>query len=455
MTASLRLRLFGGAALWITAAVAVAGVAISLLLGASIDRASQAELSDRLNRLVAIIRVVDGDVRVSGTLPDVRYETPFSGLYWQVRDPQTGNVLGSRSLWDRQIDLGLPTDGSATHRTVAGPQQQVLSALGRRITIDGSAGASALEVIVAEDRARIDASVATFGRDLAIALTILAVALVAAAWAQVRIGLGPLDAIKRGIASIRDGTSERLPDTYPREVMPLADEVNALLETQESAIRFSRERAADLAHGLRTPLAVLSGLAQKLRETGNDGHADELEELGRQMSERINYQLRLAQLRVRQRGHGFLSSVSIVVDQTLSVLARSPEMESIRWDVDVPEDALVDMDERDLMELAGVVLDNAGKWARSVVTVNAVVSHATIDLVIEDDGPGLLETQYASLGRRGGRLDETVAGTGLGLSIAKEIVLLNGGQLAFGKARIGGLSVRLVLNRAGALPTAI
>lgn len=434
--------------MWVTLALVLAGIAISLLFAASIERRVREDLASRLTRVVAQIAPGDLEGSLARPLEDPRYDTPFGGLYWQVTALAGDEAARSRSLWD--FELGVPSaavaGGEAVYTVLAGPADQELSALAQAISFSDAA---AYLVVVAEDRAPISASINRFGRDLAIGLAILGVVLVAAAWLQVSLGLRPLKAIREGLQRVRTGEEKRLTGTFPSEVEPLVEEVNSLVRSHDVAIDFARARAADLAHGLKTPLAVLGGTAEDLRARGDEATAKLIEELTDGMSDRIDYQLRLSRLRIRTPSQVYSASVEGTLNRTLAVLKRTRAGEGLRWETTVEPGLRVDLDQHDLLELLGVLLENAAKWGRSVVAVDARRVAARAVIKVEDDGPGLPEALIDDLGKRGHRLDESKPGTGLGLSIAKEIVALNEGTIAFGRSALGGFAVTLSLSAAG------
>ena len=222
-------------------------------------------------------------------------------------------------------------------------------------------------------------------------------------------------------------------------------QVNELLDAQDATITFARERAADLAHGLKTPLAVLSATSTRLRESGDRSNADLLEMLTEQMNARIDYQLRIARLRFRTRAQGVKSSVNEVVLRSVAVLRKSAAGESLSWIVDLDEDLEVDVDPHDLLELAGVLLENASQWAREQVRIQCARDGDQVDLTIEDDGVGIGDEAISELGVRGTRLDETKAGEGIGLAIAYDVVRLNRGTISVARSRMGGLCLTIRL----------
>jgi signal transduction histidine kinase len=214
-----------------------------------------------------------------------------------------------------------------------------------------------------------------------------------------------------------------------------------LIDAQEGTIAFARERAADLAHGLKTPLAVLSATSERLRTGGDVANADLLQMLAAQMNARIDYQLRIARLRFRTRAQGSSSSLNETVLRSVAVLRKSVAGERLNWLVDLEEDLRADIDEHDLMELAGIVLENASQWAGASVRVNAARETGAVSLTVEDDGAGLSDELIARLGVRGVRADESSTGEGLGLAIAFEIVRLNRGAIGIDRSRFGGTRI--------------
>ena len=442
MARSLRLRLLAGAALWIAAALILAGLAIVYLFVDNIEANARLGLRASLSRVVALLDPASSPPALEGALPDPRYDSPDSGIYWQIENLATHELGRSRSLFD--FTLAPPqalVDGRENFVTLGGPDGQSLLALIRTVRFDDE---HSYRVILAENRAPLNESIARFGLQLTLALIMVGLVLAAAALLQVRLGLGPLDALRAGIEAVRKGRRDRLPTDYPAEVQGLVSEVNELLAAQEQSVRFAQERASDLAHGLKTPLAVLGTIAADLRNSGNDASARNLDVLASEMAERIDYQLRLSRLRLRPRTHEFSANLEDAVSRTLAVIRRTPEGEHLTIETHL-EPFLVDIEPRDLIELVGALTENAAKWARSRLDVEAKREDGTALLRIADDGPGLSAEDITRIGQRGQRLDETSKGSGLGVAIAHEIAALNGGSIQFGRASIGGLEVLVSL----------
>lgn len=448
---SLRLRLLSGAALWIAVALLITGAVIGYLFVSSVERTVRTELSASLSRLVALIDPLPEQGPSLAQPPsDARYDIPMSGVYWQIEDVSHRKTLRSRSLWDFVIDTGpAPTTGGEQFVMTSGPGGQSLSALTMLTRFSTDAGERVFRVTVAQDRAILNESIERFGKDLAMALAVLGVALVVAAFAQVWLGLRPLGKLRGDIEAIRHGAGDKVEERYPSEVLPLVGEVNALLASQQRSVDFARARASDLAHGLKTPLAVLSSVADTLRGNGDEANAAIVDELTGEMAQRIDYQLRLSRLRHRTRMHVLSASLNDVVARAASVLRRTREGERLEWRVDIEDGLELDIDGNDLIELVGVLLENAAKWASAVVQVAARRNGPVAELRISEDGPGLDPADLARLGIRGHRLDESAPGSGLGLGIAREIVALNNGSIDFAGASSGGLLVTVTLPLSG------
>jgi signal transduction histidine kinase len=448
-TPSLRFRLLLLSSASIAVALLVAGFAIALLFASHIERSQRAQLEHQLLRLAALVEPGPAMPELRQAMPDPRYESPAGGLYWQVTDPDTHATSRSRSLWDTVLPYPVAAlvDRTPIAAKLTDPAGLPLVALVQRLSFerDGGIGDRILDLVVAETTSGVDAANTAFRSDLVRALAVLALVLISAGWLQVMLGLAPLAVIKRGIAAIRSGHSHHLEGAFPKEVMPLVSEVNELLDLQERSIAFARERAADLAHGLKTSLTLLNGHAYSLRQQGSDGPAAAIETLVDDMTATIDHQLRLSRLRHRSRSDRQSTILAPIVDKVVAALRLTAAGQEIRWKIAVPPDSQVGLDAMDLTELLGVLVENATKWAKTTVSLTTEAQADRLLLCVEDDGPGLDEAQMQLLGQRGQRFDNAQPGYGLGLAIAREIVLLNGAELQFARSGLGGLSVSVLL----------
>jgi signal transduction histidine kinase len=312
-------------------------------------------------------------------------------------------------------------------------------------TLQFQAPAAPVTFSVAADLEPALAAARQFSRILAIALTVLGIGLVSAVVLQVRVGLRPLDGIKAALAAIRAGTVQRLSDDAPTEIAPLAQELNALLDHHGSLIDRARGHAGDLAHALKTPLAVLRN------ELENEAEPDRKLALAQidVMTDAVQHHLARAQA----AGGARLLGVRADAAHAIEALARTlPRMSDRDIEVEV---ALADKplwfagEAQDLSELLGNLLENACKWAAGKVRIAAARADDRLKIEIGDDGPGIAADQRALALQRGGRLDERKPGSGLGLTIALDLATLYGGSLTLGQSPLGGLKVQLDLPAAG------
>lgn len=449
---SLRLRLVLGGIVAILVALTVAGVGLAILFERHVTRTIADDLDVHLKQLIAGLDV-DSEGRLVITRPpaDPRFADPLSGLYWQV-SAENGQMLRSRSLWD--AILPLPADevppGAVHRHEMPGPAgARVLTAERQiRLTIGGER--MPVRVAVAVDLARVSAARAAFARDLAGALALLGLVLAAATSVQVALGLKPLEGLRREVADIRSGRSRRLLPAAPVEVQPLVEEVNALLESQEREIERSKSRAADLAHGLKTPLAALASDAGRLRERGEHAIASEIEVLGKTMSRHVDREL--ARVRVRgmvRPGTGASSELAPLVRSLIATLGRTPDGMRLIFESCVAEGILVPFDRTDLAEVLGNLLDNAARHARARVRITASAGPASASIAIEDDGKGIAPADLPRILERGVRLDRRGEGAGLGLAIVEDVLDAYGWGLELGPSELGGLRATIAPRSGG------
>ncbi len=448
---SLRFRLFVAALVAVAAALLIAGASLMVLFGRHAERRIGAELESYISQIIAgVDATTDGRITFGRKLADPRFEQPQSGLYWQLQDEERPTLLRSRSLWDAVI--ALPPDaripGAVYAYTLPGPAGQELLVRERRIMFGDGTPGRRVRVAAAIDRQNLIDARNAFAADMLPYLAVVGVVLLAAAWLGVRLGLAPLDEVRRGVKLIRSGKQRRLVGVYPEEVMPLVNEVNGLLEAQEQAVSRARSWTADLAHGLKTPLTVLTADAQRLRAQGDVTIAADLEELADAMRRRVDRELIRARVRTGiDRGEA-RADVGEVVRGVVRTLQRTPRGAAVDWAVESPASACAAIVPDDLSELVGNLCENAARWADKAVAIS-VSAAEDVAIAIEDDGPGVPGDQRDRLGLRGVRLDEHRRGSGLGLAIVRDIVDAYRGTLSFGRSARGGLAVTVRLPRAG------
>jgi signal transduction histidine kinase len=235
--------------------------------------------------------------------------------------------------------------------------------------------------------------------------------------------------------------------SYPTELSPLADELNALMAHNQEVVERQRTHVGNLAHALKTPLSVM---LTEARQTGGQ-LAAVVEHQAEAMRQQVDHHLRRARAAARTQGSGERTSVADVLDELSRTLERIFQDKGVEIDWDAEDDLYFLGERQDLLELAGNAMENAGKWCVGRIRVRAVpTGPERMTLTIEDDGPGLTEAEREEVVRRGARLDENAPGSGLGLSIVDELARAYGGSLRLGEARLGGLLVELDLPRAEA-----
>jgi signal transduction histidine kinase len=440
---SLRLRLVAGGIIAILVALTIAGAGLILLFERHLTRSMADDLDVQLKQLLAGVDVgPEGKLVVTRAPTDPRFADPLSGLYWQVTDDR-GQFLRSRSLWDTVLRLPAdePAPGEVHHHETLGPADAHLLIAERKVLLTIGDRRVPVRVAVATDLARVSAAASAFARDLAIALGLLGLALAVATSVQVGLGLRPLDALRRGIADIRSGRLQHLPAGVPAEVRPLVEEVNALLDAQEREIERSRSRAADLAHGLKTPLAALAADAARLRERGETAVARDIEAVGEAMSRRVDRELTRARLRGAIRHRDSHSTVLAPLMRSLvATLSRTPFGMRVTFEPDIAETVKVPLDRTDLAEVLGNLLENAARHAARRVRISA---GSGTSVVVEDDGPGISPTQRPRVLERGMRLDERGEGSGLGLAIVQDVLNAYGWRLDLAESALGGLKATI------------
>ncbi len=324
---SIRFRLWSAAAISILVALAIAGAGLRYLFELHVERRVVSELTVDLNELIgATTFTADGHLSVAPVLTDPRFSNPLSGYYWQVDDITTGRLERSRSLWDATLPSTSSGNSGELRKVeeVRGPGGELTIAVERTI-ID--AGGRAFRAIVAEDHRTVEVSVSEYVRDLAPALTLLAAVLMAAFFIQITVGLAPLETLRVAVRNVIAQRTARLDVAAPREVQPLAEEINRLLDAQEKALARARSRATDLAHGLKTPLQVLSADIRALRKKGETALADEIEKSAGAIRRHVERELARARLAPGVSGRAS-SRVFEIAAGVIAVVKRTPAGET-------------------------------------------------------------------------------------------------------------------------------
>jgi signal transduction histidine kinase len=301
-------------------------------------------------------------------------------------------------------------------------------------------GVFANAVILHLARQRVPGLVVHYG-----AMALFALALLSAALVQIHVGLAPLARLRERIAALREGRARRVEGRYPSEVQPLVDDLNTLVAEREERVARARAKAGDLAHGLKTPLAVLAQEAECVRAAGETELAATLAQQVERMRRQIEYHLAHA----RAEGAGADPSARCPVLACAEGLVRTLERlhaeRPLAIRLEVAADHVVRCEREDLEEMLGNLLDNACKWARSTVTLTSRSEVGRVVLTVDDDGSGLDASLREAVLQRGVRADQAAPGSGLGLAIVRDLVELHAGSIALDTSPAGGLRAELTL----------
>ncbi len=450
---SLVRRLVVSAAGWALGLLLIGAFALTVLYRETV----YAELDDRLNGISdALVAGVEldpvGEVRLSRSPIDPRYDQLFSGRYWQVSDPTppgaaTPSLVRSASLWDEILTLPASVEAGALANTGptlggngVGPDGEPLRLRVRAVRLPNRD--DAVIITVAEDRRKADRQVRNFALTSALLLGVVAAVLAAGIIFQVRVGLAPVFRMRRDVAKIRDGQAERIEGDYPSELYPLAGELNALLDHSKEVVERARTHVGNLAHALKTPLSVLANEAHM-----NEGALAEL--VGRQtraMRDQVDHHLRRARAAANARAIGASTPVHDVLDGLGRTLQRIHARNDIKIEWKSEGELFFRGERQDLEDLLGNLMDNACKWSRGHVRVLAKSSEdAQLSITVEDNGPGLSDEECKAVLARGVRLDEQSPGSGLGLAIVTDLAKVYGGSLTLCRSDLGGLRACLAL----------
>ncbi len=458
---SLAFRLIATSAAWLAAVLPIAGYIIFKLYTEDV----RASFDQRLEKLVNAIAV---DSLLSGgsepVAPLNRYEPLFeethSGWYWQIKpldDPAAlrlvSDSLATGALPSPFQDKIAPDRLGQRWMNAKGPVGEPIRVIEVIDTKGHQEGAPRYAVSVAGPVAWLESRNRSFLTRLSIALALTGLGLVTATLFQVRFGLLPLQRIEQGLAAIRSGDAMHLEGALPAEIEPLQSELNALIRSNQDIVDRARTQVGNLAHALKTPLAVITNEARD-DKSAIGGKVAEQADL---MRDQINLYLERARMAARVGVIGRATEVRPAVEPIVRALERINRDRGIAIAFACPEGAKFQGEKQDLEEMVGNLLDNACKWARSTVEVSVAVEPGpetrpgtrTLSVTVADDGPGLPADQRAKLGKRGLRLDETKPGSGLGLSIVTDLASLYRGRLELGESTSGGLKARLDLPAAG------
>ncbi len=455
---SIAARLFLLSAAWLIVSLVATAFLLTELYAGALDSRLTETLRLNLESLVA--RTLEtGDPQAADVeLTDPRFDRPRSGWYWAISD-DAGDLLNlSGSMVGIDLpDITVPFDGTNARSFVARDAFNTqLRMVEREIVINGEPH----HIVVTGNLDEIRAQADSFRGQILIVLGFIGVLLAGMSALTARIALRPLGQLRRAVEAVREGETDKVAGEFPYEVAPLAEEVNALLRSNAGIIDRARNQVGNLAHGLKTPIAVLRNEAAGKRTPLAKVVVGEVDK----MAALVTTYLDQARLAARTRVVGRKADAEMVMRRLVRVMRKIHQSRDIEVVEPLPRNLpWFRGEESDLEEMAGNLLDNACKWAKSEVRVtladDAWAGSRALVIRIEDDGKGLTEEEAKAVLRRGVRLDEKTPGSGLGLDIVKELVDVYGGGLVLGRSQSGGLRAELLLPAArpaaGARPSPV
>lgn len=441
---SLTRRMIGIAAVWIAALLLMGGFALDRILSRSIVDNFDNQLVFILNSMIAASEIgPDGEVRFNRPPADQRFIEPYSGLYFQISGVGA-DTFASRSLWDRRLRVSDTHGDTEPHlydsnEFSAAGHAEPLRIVERDAILPGSDIRWRFQV--ANSREIIDDQIRRLRSTLFWSFGALGAGLLILAALQTIYGLWPLRRVRREVASIRSGDKTRIEQSFPAEIRPLTEEINQLLAHSESQAEEARRHAGNLAHALKTPLTVITNAATARSPDLADTVCREAQVMRRQVDHHL--------ARARAIGRRATTHSRATVWESLEAVQRAVDRlyESVTVDIAGDQEAQVRVERQDLDEMLGNLIENAAKYGGGRVFVTVEQKGAMVDILIEDDGPGIPAADRGLLFARGARLDTTgKPGTGLGLAIVRDVAEIYGGNVTLEESEdLGGLLARLSL----------
>jgi two-component system sensor histidine kinase PhoQ len=438
---SLNARITLGAGIVLAVFIVISAVALEKAFRDSAHSAREERLLAQIYLLMAAAEVNDdGVLEIADKPAEPKLDLPGSGLYASIVDGENDVVWQSRST----LSVRLPPVSSLSAgerkfaRNAHADQPYLVTSYGVNwSTVNGS---YPFTFIVTEDAGAYQEQLNIFRRSLWGSLSAMAVLLLVAQWFTLRWGLLPLRHVASELGRLEVGKQQQISGHYPSEVQRLTDGLNAVLSHERTQRQRYRDALADLAHSLKTPLALIRGA---LGENESARTASIEEQIGR-MDRIIGYHLQ----RAAASGRTAMTlpvALRPAVDKILAALDKVHFGKTIAASVDIDPDLRFRGDESDLTEILGNILDNAFKWCRKAIRISAKIDDGWLRIRVEDDGPGIDGVDSARVLLRGARADESVPGHGIGLAVVREIVEAYDGRINIDNSALGGALIDLHL----------
>jgi signal transduction histidine kinase len=455
---SLTARVLLLATLWSALALVVISIVISQLYRQSAERAFTDLLRAQLYNVINSITIGD-DNKLAGSpqLGDLRFSQPETGWYWIIEPLGTfaATPLSSSSLGTSNISvpsiLAVPFNNryERFYPAIDAYKNHVLVAE-TEVVLDGEGRAARFRV--SGNLAVVEEDIQAFTRSLYIALAVFGFGSLVVNGLAILYGLQPLDGARRSLERVRRGEAERLEGEFPREIMPLASDINALIESNRRIVERARMQVGNLAHSLKTPIAVLLNESRAVEKVQSDMVRSQAEGMQAQVQSYLN------RARIAAQRESLLARTEVepVLERLVRVMRRLNPEKEFNLSVFPPGIALA-MEQQDVEETIGNLLENAARFCETGVWITATPTSGPqsgegeslrrywVEIAVEDDGPGLEPDQIREAMKRGRRLDESKPGAGLGLSIVREITGEYQGSVELTRGTRGGLRAQLLL----------
>jgi two-component system sensor histidine kinase PhoQ len=445
-TSSLRTRLLVSATFTLVAFLGLAGIALDKSFVSSAKLTVKNQLKTQVNALLTVMEIDQrGNLVMPERMPEPRLSSPNSGLYAVIID-NYGNVL-----WRSNSSLGLRLDSLV----IAKPGSEIFVQVGGKLNspfyysfgvnweLDVNRSIHLSLVMLNESRSYRQ-TIRSYRKELIFWLGMAGFLLLAMQAISLRWGLRPLGQVIRELDLIERSRQKKIMGDYPQEIAQLSRRINLFIESERRNLQRYRDTLGDLAHSLKTPLAVIKGMSDSNNQSLEKADIDELVD---RMNKIVEYQLKRAASAQVSIMHSAVSVESVLVklNSSLQKVYADKHIE-VGWHIE--DDSVFYGDEGDLFELLGNVMDNAYKWSQSRVAYYVMIHKATssihsgLTIEIHDDGPGIAPEARDEVLKRGARADEQTPGQGIGLAVVREIIQRYDGELEIEKSEFGGTLIR-------------
>lgn len=446
MLNSIRLRITVASLAAIAIAIFAANILIANLFKEHALKQFEATIQFQLNQIASLI-VADpkvGRITLTSQPSEPRWSAPLSGHYWQINLPD-GQLIRSRSLWDSTLNVSqTETIGASNFYYIDDLSNQHLLALTKSLSIDD--GKTKFLLTVASDTKELDKAILAFQSSIQGYLLILAIVLLAILFLQITFGLSPLAALKKALHRFHIGEADKVNGVFPVEFNPLVAELNAVIEKNSSIVTRAKTQAGNLAHAMKTPIAVISNALED-KNISDESFKTLVKEQISNAKEQIDWNLAKARAATASKNPRVKTPVLPVIKSIAAVMHKVYAEKALIIEIQNPtvSPSIFNGEEYDLQEIVGNILDNACKWAKTRVEISAARYIDGLQIIVEDDGLGVNPADYDKVLKRGFRVDELTQGSGLGLAIANDLVALYDGSIELSLSSLGGLRVQVRL----------